>query len=152
MKNTLPSSTKPTAAGVAVNKTKQNTKHKPQAGSPNLGTRRHFIQSAAALGSLAGVTATAVAADDAGKDKSRTALNQPLGQDYVVVTQVPDKNHFIHDPAMTILPNGCLIVAAPVWGRKRKGRRHSRLAQQGWRKDVDQGLREAVVRSHALRP
>jgi hypothetical protein len=66
---------------------------------------------------LAGVTTSAVAADDAGKDKTQTPLNQPLGQDYVVVTKVPDKNHFIHDPAMAMLPNGCFVVAVPVWPR-----------------------------------
>ena len=34
-----------------------------------------------------------------------------------MVTQVPDKTYFIHDPAMTMLPNGCLVVATPVWPR-----------------------------------
>jgi hypothetical protein len=99
-----------------MNATKQNSNPKARPGSLNFITRRHFVQTAAALGSAAGATTSAVAADE-GKGKVRTALNQPLGQDYVVVTQVPDKDHFIHDPAMTILPNGCLIVAAPVWGR-----------------------------------
>jgi hypothetical protein len=111
---------KPTSPGNAMNESPHNTNQQPQPGSPNCVSRRHFIQTAAALSSLAGTTASAVAADDAGKDKPRTPLNQPLGQDYVVVTQVPDENHFIHDPAMTILPNGCLVVAAPVWGRKKK--------------------------------
>ena len=100
-----------------MNETKHNTNQQLQPGSPNFVTRRHFIQTAAALSSLAGATASAAAADDTAKDKSRTALNQPLGEDYVVVTQVPDKTYFIHDPAMAMLPNGCLVVAAPVWPR-----------------------------------
>jgi hypothetical protein len=114
---------KPTSSGNAMNESPHNTNQQPQPGSPNFVSRRHFIQTAAALSSLAGVTTSAVAADDAGKDKPLTALNQPLGQDHVVVTQVPDENHFIHDPALTILPNGHLIVAAPVWGRKNNNNR-----------------------------
>jgi hypothetical protein len=100
-----------------MNETKHHTNQSLQPGSPDFVSRRHFLQSASIFGMLAGATANAVAADDTGKDKPRTALNQPVAQDYVVVTQVPDKNHFIHDPALTILPNGHLIVAAPVWAR-----------------------------------
>jgi hypothetical protein len=146
---------KPTERGVAMNESTHKTNQQSQPGSPNLVSRRHFIQTAAALSSLAGVTASAVAADDAGKDKDKpqTALNQPLGQDYVVVTQVPDKEHFIHDPAMTILPNGCLIVAAPVWGRgKNKDRAiHVSRSQDGgktWTKVCEKPWCEATLYVH----
>jgi hypothetical protein len=115
-----------------MNATKQKSNHNARPGSLNFITRRHFVQTAAALSSSAGATASAVAAEP-GNGKIRTALNQPLGQDYVVVTQVPDKNHFIHDPAMTILPNGHLIVAAPVWGR---GPRSPAVSQDKWRSVV----------------
>ena len=99
-----------------MNETNEDTKHSQQPGSPKLIARRLFVQTAAAISSLAGASASAVAADT-GKAKPRTALNQPLGQDYVVVTKVPDKNYFIHDPAMAMLPNGCFVVAVPVWPR-----------------------------------
>jgi hypothetical protein len=135
-----------------MNKTKHHANQQPQPGSPNFVTRRHFLQSAAALGTLAGATASAVAADDAGKDKSRTPLGQPLGQDYMVVTQVPDANHFIHDPAMTILPNGCLIVAAPVWGRKNKTRAifvsRSKDGGKTWTKVCEKPWSEATLYVH----
>jgi hypothetical protein len=135
-----------------MNKTKPNTNQQPQPGSPNCFSRRHFLQSAAALSSLAGVTTSAVAADDAGKDKTRTPLNQSLGQDYVVVTQVPDEIHFIHDPAMTILPNGHLIVAAPVWGRKKKTRAiHVSRSKDGgktWTKVCEKPWSEATLYVH----
>ena len=135
-----------------MNKTKHHANQQPQPGSPNFVTRRHFLQSAAALGTLAGATASAVAADDAGKDKSRTPLSQPLGQDYVVVTQVPDANHFIHDPALTILPNGCLIVAAPVWGRKKKTRAifvsRSKDGGKTWTKVCEKPWSEATLYVH----
>ena len=115
-----------------MNTTKQNKNHNDRPGSPNFVSRRLFVQTAAALSSSAGASASAVE-DDADNGKIQTALNQPLGQDYVVVTQVPDKNHFIHDPAMTILPTGCLIVAAPVWGR---GPRNPVVSDDKWRSIV----------------
>jgi len=135
-----------------MNESTHNTNDKPQPGSPNFVSRRHFLQSAAALSSLAGVTASAVAADDTGKDKPRTPLKQSLGQDYVVVTQVPDENHFIHDPALTILPNGCLIVAAPVWGRKKKTRAiyvsRSKDGGKTWTKVCEKPWSEATLYVH----
>ena len=99
-----------------MNETKQDMNDNSQPGSPKRIARRLFVQTAAAISSLAGVSANAMAADTR-KGKPRTALNQPLGQDYVVVTKVPDKNYFIHDPAMAMLPNGCFVVAVPVWPR-----------------------------------
>jgi hypothetical protein len=152
MKPALTSIIKPTSLGNAMNETKLHTNQPPQPGSPNLVSRRHFLQTAAALSSLAGVTTSAVAADDAGKDKTRTPLNQPLGQDYVVVTQVPDENHFIHDPGMTILPNGHLIVAAPVWGRKNKNRAifvsRSKDGGKTWTKVCEKPWSEATLYVH----
>ena len=50
-----------------MNETKPCTNQQPQPGSPNLVSRRNFVQTAAALSSLARVTTSAVAADDAGK-------------------------------------------------------------------------------------
>ncbi len=84
--------------------------------TPNPTTRRQFIQTTAAICGAAGAPAV-VGADNADSTELRTPLNQPLGQDYVVVTQVPDRTFFVHDPALAILPSGCLIVAAPVWRR-----------------------------------
>jgi hypothetical protein len=138
-----------------MTETTQGADRTRQPGSPNPVNRRHFLQSGAVIGSLAGVAGTTVAADDAGKDASRTPLNQPLGQDYVVVTQVPDESHFIHDPAMNILPNGHLIVAAPVWGRKKKTRAiyvsRSKDGGKTWTKVCEKPWSEATLYVHAGR-
>ena len=138
-----------------MNEATQDAHRNPHAGPTNPLTRRHFLHRGAALGSVARVTTSAVAADDAGKDMSRTPRNQPLGQDYVVVTQVPDENHFIHDPAMTILPNGHLIGAAPVWGRKNKNRvihvSRSKDGGKTWTKICEKPWSEATLYVHEYR-
>ena len=51
---------------------------------------------------------------------------QPLAQDHVVALQVPDpEQSFFHDPGMTRLDDGALIVAAPQWQFERFDRRQS---------------------------
>ena len=43
---------------------------------------------------------------------------QPLAQDFVVAARVPAPDrHFFHDPNLTRLDDGTLLVAAPQWGR-----------------------------------
>lgn len=39
----------------------------------------------------------------------------PLAQRFTVAARVPNLEHYIHDPGMTILPSGKLLVAAPCW-------------------------------------
>jgi hypothetical protein len=39
------------------------------------------------------------------------------GRDYSVVFRVPNKNYFVHDPGMILLPGGKLLAAVPCWGR-----------------------------------
>ncbi len=42
----------------------------------------------------------------------------PLAEDFVVAAQVPDASlHFFHDPNLTRLDDGTLLIAAPQWGR-----------------------------------
>jgi hypothetical protein len=41
-----------------------------------------------------------------------------LAQNYSLVYRVSDADHFIHDPGMTVLPDGCYVVTSPVWSRK----------------------------------
>jgi hypothetical protein len=41
-----------------------------------------------------------------------------LAQDYTAVTKVPSTNFFIHDPSMTILPDGSYIAFSPLWSRE----------------------------------
>lgn len=43
---------------------------------------------------------------------------EPLGQDYVIAAQVPSaQKYFFHDPNMTRLDDGALLIAAPQWNR-----------------------------------
>ncbi len=43
---------------------------------------------------------------------------QPLAQDFVVAARVPDAAwYFFHDPGLTRLDDGTLLIAAPQWGR-----------------------------------
>jgi len=43
---------------------------------------------------------------------------QPLAQDFVVAAQVPDaRRYFFHDPGITRLDDGSLLIAAPQWRR-----------------------------------
>lgn len=42
-----------------------------------------------------------------------------LANDYTVAAQVPDEDYFIHDPGMTVLPDGSYIVFSPCWSRKK---------------------------------
>jgi hypothetical protein len=43
---------------------------------------------------------------------------QPLAQDFVVAAQVPAADrYFFHDPGLTRLDDGTLLIAAPQWGR-----------------------------------
>ena len=45
---------------------------------------------------------------------------QPLAQDFVVAAQVPNpQTHFFHDPNLTLLDDGALLIAAPQWERDR---------------------------------
>ena len=51
---------------------------------------------------------------------------QPLAQDHAVALQVPNAGeYFFHDPGMTRLDDGALIVAAPQWQFQRFGGRQS---------------------------
>ena len=48
---------------------------------------------------------------------------QPLAQDFVVAAQVPDATrYFFHDPNLTRLDDGTLLIAAPQWRRRRSDR------------------------------
>ncbi len=45
---------------------------------------------------------------------------EPLAQEYVVAARIPDPGvYFFHDPNMTRLDDGRLLIAAPQWGRGR---------------------------------
>ena len=45
---------------------------------------------------------------------------EPLAQEYIVASRVPDPEvYFFHDPNMTRLDDGSLLIAAPLWGRNR---------------------------------
>jgi hypothetical protein len=47
---------------------------------------------------------------------------QPLAQDFSVAAHVPDSSqYFFHDPNLTRLDDGTLLVAAPQWGRRGTG-------------------------------
>lgn len=78
-------------------------------------SRRRFLASAAAGGLVSAAPSLSRAASR--PSSSSRGFSQPLAQDYVEVIRVPDKVHFVHDPAMTILPNGHFVVAAPIWRR-----------------------------------
>ena len=56
---------------------------------------------------------------------------QPLAQEHVVALQVAEAGHyFFHDPGMTRLDDGALIIAAPQWQFQRfGGRLTSRVAR-----------------------
>lgn len=43
----------------------------------------------------------------------------PLANDYTVAAQVPSEQYFVHDPAMTVLPDGSYISFSPCWLRKK---------------------------------
>ena len=60
---------------------------------------------------------------------------QPLALDFVVAIQVPDPQRYVfHDPNLTRLDDGTLLIAAPQWGRA------------GW--DVGRSLR--ILRSKVM--
>ena len=43
---------------------------------------------------------------------------EPLAQDFVIAAEVPEpQRYFFHDPNMTRLDDGALLIAAPQWGR-----------------------------------
>ena len=54
---------------------------------------------------------------------------QPLAQDFAIAARVPDPGrYFFHDPDMTRLDDGTLLIAAPEWGRPGRGTgRHLRM-------------------------
>ena len=58
---------------------------------------------------------------------------EPLAQGHSIALQVPDaEQYFFHDPGMTRLDDGTLIVAAPQWQFMRFGGRQStRVARSG---------------------
>ena len=48
---------------------------------------------------------------------------EPLAQDFVIAAQVPDPRQYIfHDPDLTRLDDGTLLIAAPQWGRPGRSR------------------------------
>src|ERR1044071_3161146 len=75
-------------------------------------SRRHFLQTSV-LGGLAAAT-PALGQSSTVRQELRA---RPLGQDFTIAVQVPEKGTFVHDPAMTILPSGNFVVAAPIWRR-----------------------------------
>jgi len=87
----------------------------------NLTTRRHALPTLAAVCIAAALTpciaAQTAKAVNPPASTSPNGWSAPLAQDYSVVTKVPDSKHFVHDPGLTILPNGHLIVCAPIWSR-----------------------------------
>ena len=53
---------------------------------------------------------------------------QPLAQDFTIAAQVPDpQRYFFHDPNLTRLDDGTLLIAAPEWERDRQGPVERRL-------------------------
>ena len=65
---------------------------------------------------------------------------QPLAQDFVVAAQVPEHDrYFFHDPNMTRLDDGGLLIAAPQWGPSRYG--------TGPRKDRAHAMELRIIRS-----
>src|SRR5258706_1319109 len=76
-------------------------------------SRRSFLR----VGALGGLACARPALGQPGGAVRRESRALPLGQDYTVAVQVPEKGLFVHDPAMTILPNGKFVVAAPIWRR-----------------------------------
>ena len=65
---------------------------------------------------------------------------QPLAQDFVVAAQVPEHDrYFFHDPNMTRLDDGGLLIAAPQWGPSRYG--------TGPRKDRPHAMELRIIRS-----
>jgi len=47
---------------------------------------------------------------------------EPIAQNYIIAAQVPHpKQYFFHDPGITRLDNGILIIAAPQWRFQRFG-------------------------------
>ena len=47
---------------------------------------------------------------------------QPLAQEFAVAARVPDSSrYFFHDPDLTRLDDGTLLIAAPQWGRRGSG-------------------------------
>lgn len=65
---------KPPAAGVTTNETKQDMNHKPEPGSPNLVTRRHFVQTAAATALMLPLAGRAGEAQVAGEPERLAPL------------------------------------------------------------------------------
>jgi hypothetical protein len=41
-----------------------------------------------------------------------------LAEDYTPIIKVSNKDYFIHDPSMKILPDGSYIAFSPIWSRK----------------------------------
>jgi hypothetical protein len=106
-----------------MNESPHNTNQQSQPGSPNFVTRRNFFQSAAALSSLAGVTTSAVAADDTGKEKSRKAVSghEPTLGEYTTICDhyaefPPKDNQFIKSdaPSLVKTSDGALLCAVPM--------------------------------------
>lgn len=106
-----------------MNETKHSMNQQPQPGSPNPFSRRHFLQTTAALGSLAGVTASATAADDTSKGKSRTAVSghEPTLGEYTIIcdhyAEFPLRdNQFIKSdaPSLVKTTDGALLCAVPM--------------------------------------
>jgi hypothetical protein len=52
---------------------------------------------------------------------------QLLAQEHTVVTSVPEFDSFVHDPGMTVLPSGAILVASPCWQRGGSERRQFTL-------------------------
>jgi hypothetical protein len=44
----------------------------------------------------------------------------PLAQDYVTVYKVPDDFHYIHHPAIGVLPDNSIIAFTPCWSTDMK--------------------------------
>jgi hypothetical protein len=78
-------------------------------------SRRQFLRATA----IGGVVSTApiLTQDATAAVSSHHGRAKPLAQEYTIATKVPEKGFFVHDPAMTVLPNGKFVVASPIWRR-----------------------------------
>jgi hypothetical protein len=77
-------------------------------------SRRNALRFAAGMSALAPASAAPERPEEAGTHRGPVQL----ASDYTVVTSVTPGERFIHDPGMTLLPSGRVLVAAPRWQLK----------------------------------
>jgi len=84
-------------------------------------SRRDWLKAGAVLGAAAAVAENGHSAEALPSATASNSMPEGLAQKFTVAARLPDGFQLIHDPGMTVLPDGRILAASPAWKRANEG-------------------------------